>query len=384
NRVGPLSPLNSALVVDSRSQQLLQNQTLGRTRNLAAFGMFEMPLDPRSRARLELRVARDFQRLQPRYANFLPATVAYPPALNFTEVTPRFSIDHRLGDAWYGYASIARGARSGGINTQPALDAGEQGFDPEYNWTSEISLRYRGETVIQAWQATVYRIDWHNTQILGVATTPGISTLVTRNTAGLTTHGVETRLQLRMGSVWSSVIAFSWTDPRFNSGSDDPGSRVFCGLAVQPPASTFCAYGPPRTDSNGSLQRVPYLDGNQGARTPHISWNLALRARPVTLADNWQLGGEAAFGWQGNVYERPINGAYYGARGLLSTRISLGRGAWRAELWGTNLTNDRYVRAAASRGGPFYPSLPRPIDLLSSEGRRIGLSLEWQLQAEPR
>ncbi|MEP7312661.1 MAG: TonB-dependent receptor plug domain-containing protein [Pseudomonadota bacterium] len=380
HRVGPLSPLNSALTDDSREQQLLQSETLGRKRNLAAFGMFEVPLVQASRARVELRVARDIQRLENIYANFLPSTDPDLPTVAFTEITPRFSIDRRLGDAWYGYASIARGARSGGINTQPGLDAGEQGFEPEYNWTSELALRYRGAAFIQALEATVYRIDWRNTQIVGVATSPGISTLVVGNTAGLITHGVETRLQLKMGSVWSSVFAFSWADPRFKTGSDDAGSRVFCGLAAQPPTSTFCAYGPPRTDSNGSLQRVPYLDDNQAARTPRISWNLSLRARPVSVAGDWQLGGEAAFGWQGNVFERPIDGAYYGARGLLSARVALGRGAWRAELWGSNLTNDSYVRAAASRGGPFYPSLPRPLDLLASEGRRIGLVLEWRLR----
>jgi iron complex outermembrane receptor protein len=296
-------------------------------------------------------------------------------------VLPRFSVDLQASGSWYGYASLARGARSGGINTLAGLDEEERTFHPEYNWTSELGLRFQGHAAIQAWQATVYRIDWRNTQIIGVATTPGVSSLITRNTAGVTTHGLETQLQIRIGRAWTGRAAFSWTQPRFVSGSDDAGSRAFCGLTGQPPSSTFCEFGAPRSTSNGNIQLVPYLDGNLLSRVPRRSLTLGLQSKAWALAQGWQLNVGGQFAWQDSVYERPINGARYGGRRLLGLRAGLERQAWRLELWGTNLTDERYVRVASGRGGAFYPSLPRPIDLLYGEGRRIGLTVTRDLSA---
>jgi iron complex outermembrane receptor protein len=379
NRVGSLSLLNSALVEDSRLQQISQSESRNRSDVLAAFGALDLPLTARSRVRLELRAEREELRIRSLRANFQPDSTPAPAPLQFTELLPRISIDLRPGEPWYVYASVARGARSGGINVLPGLNEDERGFEPEYNWTSELGLRFRGSGWIQDFRSTLYRIDWKNTQILGVSATPGVNNLITGNTAGLTTHGVETELLLRMGSLWTGRFAFSWTDPRFDTGSDDAGSRVFCGLTVQPPGSSFCPFGPPRSDSNGSVRLVPYLDDNLAARTPRRSLNIGLQFRPRLAVLGWQASVEGDFAWQDDVFERPIDGAYYGSRGLLSARGILEKGDWRVEIWGTNLLNDSFVRAAASRGGAFYPSLPRPLDLLLGEGRRIGLSLGLDL-----
>jgi iron complex outermembrane receptor protein len=293
---------------------------------------------------------------------------------------PRLSVELQPSESWYGYVSLARGARSGGINALSSLSEEERGYDPEYNWTSELGIRYRGTGLVSSLQSTIYRIDWTNTQITGVAATPGVSTLITRNTAGITTHGIETQLTLRLGRHFNGSASFSWTDPRFDVGSDDAGSRAFCGLTVAPPSSTFCTFGPSRENDDGNPLLVPYLDDNRGARAPSRMFNIGLQASPRTIAGNWQLGAEANFGYQDSVYERPINGAMYGSRTLLAARAFLERGNWNIALWGTNLTDDSFARVASSRGGAFYPSLPRPIDLLYNEGRRVGLTVGVNFQ----
>jgi outer membrane receptor protein involved in Fe transport len=124
---------------------------------------------------------------------------------------------------------------------------------------------------------------------------------------------------------------------------------------------------------------VPYLDDNLAARTPQTSWAVSLAALPRTIAGQWQFSGDLSFAYQDGVFERPVNAARYGARGLLGAHLVLQRGDWRAELWGTNLTDDLYIRAASSRGGAFYPSLPRPLDFLYGDGRRVGLTVSLEL-----
>jgi hypothetical protein len=52
-------------------------------------------------------------------------------------------------------------------------------------------------------------------------------------------------------------------------------------------------------------------------------------------------------------------------------------GSWSLEFWGTNLTAADYVRASFSRLPVFYPTQPRPLDLIHADGRRFGLTLRW-------
>ena len=383
NRVGPLSLLNAALVQDSREQQVVQSKDVETRGSLAAFGMVDIALAAHWHTRIELRAARETQQLDSRYVNFAPNPAPDPAQSEFSVLTPRFTFDFRPDSNWYAYASLARGARSGGTNTTPGLIAEEQQYDPEYNWTTELGLRHQSDSFLETWQATIYQIDWHDTQILGVATSPGVNSLIIANTAGLTTRGLEAQVQLRFGSAWRGKLGFSHIDAQFDRGSDDAGSRVFCGLTKQPPSSDFCVFGPPRTPSNGAVALVPYLDGNLPSRAPRDSGVVSLEALPRNVAGEWRLGGDVSFAWQDNVFERPINGASYGARHLLGARMVLQRGGWRVELWGKNLTDDLYIRAASSRGQQFYPSLPRPLDLLYSEGRRIGLTVTMNLGAQP-
>jgi iron complex outermembrane receptor protein len=379
-RAGLQSPLNAALVEDSRREQLLRVETADRTRDLAAFGMVDVPVSSVSHARLELRAEKSRQLTDSRYAGFAPDTSPDPPAVSFREVTPRISVDLSPHEHWYGYVSLARGARSGGINTGAQLDADERRFDPEYNLTTEMSVRYSGRSWIQQAQVTAYHVDWRNAQIVGLATTPGVNYLITKNTAGIISRGFEAQLRMRAGSWLAASLAWSHSDARFMAGSDDPGSRVQCGLTALQPSSDLCAYGPPRTPNGSNIALVAYLDGNRTARNPLNSWNLSLELRPRQFAGNWIVSAQASLAMQGDVFEQPINGARFGARELLSARALLRNGAWQLGIWGSNLTDERYIRTDASRGGNFYPTFPRPLDLLYGERRRLGVSVSLDVR----
>ena len=75
------------------------------------------------------------------------------------------------------------------------------------------------------------------------------------------------------------------------------------------------------------------------------------------------------------MFERSIDGARFGARTLFNARAGLGYGNWLLECWALNLSNERYVRSSASRAPVFFPTTPRPLDLISGDGRRFGVTL---------
>jgi len=106
-------------------------------------------------------------------------------AQEFEDVTPRVSIRYAPSARWTSYVSAAKGSQSGGINGIPGLLPVEQTFEPEYNWTSELGALYTAPSKRASARITVYRVDWRNAQIMGVATTPGINSLITTNTAGI-------------------------------------------------------------------------------------------------------------------------------------------------------------------------------------------------------
>jgi outer membrane receptor protein involved in Fe transport len=91
----------------------------------------------------------------------------------------------------------------------------------------------------------------------------------------------------------------------------------------------------------------------------------------------WQLSLRTDLSHQDDMYENQIEGLRFGERTLLDARLSAARGAWAVELWGSNLTDDRYIRSAYERFPSIFPTSPRPIDFICGDGRRFGITVRY-------
>jgi iron complex outermembrane receptor protein len=380
-RLGPISLLNRALVADPDAVQRVQSQDVTDRRNLAIYGSVEASLAPWATARVEVRASRDRERLDARVAGFVPGVGRALPVVRFDSVTPRVELAIVPAAQWNAWTSAAKGARSGGVNPVPGLDPGEQGYAPESNWTYEVGARWRSQGRRAAIDGVAYYVDWEDTQTLGLATTPGIRNLITRNTAGITTRGLEVSGRFEPVDSVRLSLAYALADPRFRAGSDDAGARAFCGITATNTRSTFCTAGPSRVGGDAGIV-VPYLDGNVPGRAVRRSWAAAIDATLATSPSGWRLELGADAGMQDDAFERGIDGLRYGRRTLVDARATLSRGPWSLSLWGRNLTDERYVRAAASRAAVYYPTSPRPIDLLQGDRRRVGISILYEPTAE--
>jgi iron complex outermembrane recepter protein len=368
--VGPQSLVNLGLVTDPNAQQVTRALDLEHRRALAIFGALDYAFSARLRGRLEARVTHERRELDNRVSNFTAGFGTAIAPVDFRDLTPRFSLQYGFSPSWSGYASAAKGSQSGGINAIPGLLPGEQSYEPEFNWTYEVAARYRPQGGTFGFDATVYRIEWADAQLLGFGTTPNVSNLITLNTAGIDTSGFELSWYAQHTPVFRTEVDLAWVDPQFKTGSDDPGSRRFCGLSGGNTTSTFCIIGPSRS---GNSVLVPYIDGNVPARVPRRAWHAALSIAPSAAAGRLLLRLEAS--GQDDVFDRAINGARFGRRALFDARLSYDFGAWQVALWGRNLDDANYVRALSSRGQVFFSTMPRPLDALFGQGRRIGLSV---------
>jgi outer membrane receptor protein involved in Fe transport len=347
---------------------VIQSSTASTVRSFALFAALDYRFGSRWAMRAEGRVSREY----------LDVAGSPNSPQKFTDTTPRLSLQYQPDAGSMFYVSAAKGSRSGGINTALGLAPHEQTYEPEYNWTYELGARFERSR----WRAdaTAFYIDWHNTQLLGFPDTAGINTLITRNTAGVRTEGIELQFDAELHDRLTLTAAYSHADPRFASGSDDPGSAGFCGLRTGSTSSSFCEVGPPRSGSGPTGAYVPYIDGNRLPRAPadQAALNLTADLTPASVND-WRLRAAVDASYQSAVYDRAINGAHFGERSLLSARISWTRGPWVLQLWGTNLTDELYARGVGSRGPAFYPVSPRPLDLVYGDGRRIGLTVRYTL-----
>ena len=372
-RVGAPAAITSAVVDDPNAGQVAQIDEVQERRTIALFATADYRLAERVRLRGEVRSTWERLVLDSRRANFAASFGTSIGARTFHDITPRIGVDWRPADGWLAFASYARGSRSGGINIFPSLLPQEQTFEPETNWTAEIGVKYFGSGVVRSARLTAYDIDWRNTQILGLSTTPGVSAQIQRNTRGIHTQGFELGAEL-VPAPWLELdFAYSYTRPRFKPGSEDSGGSPFCGLALGVTTSSFCTIRPSLINPG---QLVPDIAGNTPARAARSSWTAGVTVSPqLTALPGLRL--HADISHQGNVFDRQINGLYYGARTLLGARLSVPLGPCSVELWGTNLGNARYVGFAAGRPPAFYLGIPRPTDLILGERRRIGLTVRF-------
>jgi iron complex outermembrane recepter protein len=375
--VGPLSLANRSLVADPNAAQVDRLRVENRQRSFAVFGTLDHHASDRVRLRAELRATRERTELDSQVVNFQPSFGTAIAPHWFNDVTGRLSVEYRMSANTRGYVSAAKGSRPGGINATPNLPPAEQVYQPEYNWTSELGLRHRGDGLLRALDLTAYYIDWRDTQINGLPSQPGLTNLIVLNTVGLSTRGVELTAELAPADWLRAQLAWSLADPRFRAGSDDYGSGAFCGLSAQNATSSFCIVGPPR-DANPNLPGVvPWLDGNAPGRAPRVTWHAALIADPPWKVADWRGWARVDVNHQDDVYERQINGAKFGQRTLVDARIGVTHDNWSVELWGMNLADTSYVRASFARFPIFYPTMPRPIDNIYADGRRLGLTVRW-------
>jgi len=372
-RVGPPAAINAAVTYDPDAMQIMQNDTVDHRRTIALFASADVNLTRRLRLRGEARANWERLAVDSRLANFLVSFGSALGAKTFGSVTPRISLDYRPAQGWLVFASYARGARSGGINPIPHLLPEEQTFRPESNWTAEFGAKYSGDGLVRSAQFTVYDIDWRNTQILGLSATSGVNALIVRNTKGIRTRGVEMSTEVAPLDWLELNFAYSYTNPRFKRGSEDPGSNAYCGLTTGITASSFCTIRP---SSINPGQLVADISGNLPARVAKTSWVAGVTiAPPTNFVVDIKLHLDLSH--EGNKFDRQIDGLYYGAHTLLGTRISVPFAFGELELWGTNLCNTRYVRVAVGRPPAFYLGIPRPTDLILGEGRRIGLTIRY-------
>lgn len=260
------------------------------------------------------------------------------------------SASYRFSDAVLGYASAARGAKSGGINPSvPAADMGVQSlyFRPE--WTDDAELGVKS-TVLDGrltFDANLFWAHVRNYQApLLLQPVGGNSFQQTLSNIGdVRTQGVETEMQGNFGGLQVRLTA-SLNDAIYLSYHDAPCAAEELAPNLAPG------------------QRMCDLTGRPLNGAPRWSVNPGFAyGGPTASGPEWRA--QADFAWRSTFYGSADDSrfAQVPSYGLLNLRWSLksaGTAPWTFSLWGSNVCNKRYVIGGLSASGPLYAYIATP------------------------
>lgn len=256
-------------------------------------------------------------------ANGTP-TDTYNSKLNFTQLTPKFTLEYLSVNNQLVYASVTRGYKTGGFNSIFIQDD-ERTYDPEYNWNYEVGAKTSlFNHVLQA-ELTLFYVDWRHQQI--TQTIAGVGN-ITRNAGHSDSKGLELAITFRPIRPLVFHLNYGYTYARF---LDYKRSETidYTGLMLPlVPRHTLSL--------NGSYTLLP----------------------ENSIIDRMVFG--AGVNGIGKIYWNEDNAVSQPFYALLNAKISASIGNVTWEVWGKNLTNTDYL-TYYFKSGASYGQTGRPI-----------------------
>ncbi|GAB5458429.1 MAG: TonB-dependent receptor [Henriciella sp.] len=278
--------------------------------------------------------------------------------------TPRFTVDYELTDDNLLYGTIAKGVKSGGINSSAVvLEDSEIFFDDDENITYEIGSK----NVFLDGQATLnvaaFYIDWDNLQSSISPINAGFTTgAITTNIGSAVSQGLEIDGSWNVTDSFSLNAGLAVIDATYDDGTTSARTGSICDGVV---CETV-------TDVTSDAFGDAIIGGNELPRSPDLQWNIGAQY-DGQLANGWDYFIRGDVAGQGEQYVEEVNLATLPERTLANLRGGISFKNVSAEVWVTNLFDEEYVSNA------FFINSAFQTDYVPTYGpaQRWGVSLKY-------
>lgn len=284
---------------------------------------------------------------------------------SFSYWTPRFTANYELAPELVTYASVAKGAKTGGFNTS-AFGVNEDlfGYGLETNWTYELGLKGRLFDNALRFNADVYYIDW--TAIQGQRGVEGTALSVVSNLGDARVYGIEADMTYYITPDFSISAAGSLSDPKYRDGFVDGDLSAACGNY---PGSLVTEVG--CTDLVG---------GTQIARTAkyQYSFSAAYTVPEIMAGVDWYV--RADYSYTSKKYTTGGELQSQGDIKLANARTGIVTGPVEVSLWVKNIFNYDYadrVTIAPSTSDGSRTSGVTYLRYYPAERRTFGLRVDY-------
>lgn len=252
---------------------------------------------------------------------------------SFTEILPKVSVQYRFGDMARNsvYASVAKGYKAGGFNTQMFSEVLQTelmarmnvfpdhrytveeivAYKPEKSWNYEIGAHYESRHGHLRADAAIFYIDCTDQQ-LTVFPKGSITGRMMTNAGHTRSYGAELSLATSCRG-WDITASYGYTNARFVEYLYDETKGI---------------------DYKGNY--IPYSP--QHTLAAAVSYSININRKWL---ENIVLRVDTS--GAGKIYWNEANTLYQSFYALLGTSIRLEHKNYSIDIWGRNLTNTRYA-----------------------------------------
>lgn len=346
NGSGPLTWTAGVYYFDSKISDILQvaAQPVGQpnaepepflqrgghlaTEGWALYGSVGYDITDRLNAQLELRYNNEKQKFDGRGTD-----AAAVGKQDYEYVTPRFIVNYDVNDDVMAYASVARGYKTGGFNSN-AYGTNAFMYGAETNWSYELGLKSSlFDRKLQLNVAAFY-IDWKDLQ--SQANIASTTLVVVQNNGGARSYGIEADATYYFSrDLWLRASG-TVLDPSYKNGVRDGDVAAPCGdIPGSLISKKGCSYE---------------VGGNQMARTSDFQMAISGGYTHRDLFEGVDGYLRADYSYQSSKYSTSLNLQKQGAIELVNVRAGLTFGGADVSVWVKNLFDSKYNARATVVG----------------------------------
>ncbi|MFN3592255.1 MAG: TonB-dependent receptor, partial [Thermaurantiacus sp.] len=241
---------------------------------------------------------------------------------NFEFVTPRVILDWRANDEVLLYASVARGAKTGGFNTNLAILDTQRTYGPEKSWNYEIGAKTDLFDRRLRFNLAGYYMDWEDQQVAcqnPLSLIPGTTTQRTYvcNVGQARIWGIEADFVARLADVFAITGSYTYTNARYRQFVDDSltANLIQAGL--------------PPIDFDG--KRLPYVPEHKFVLSPRLN---------VPLGGGWDGEARVDLVHQTRTFVRADNLQSFAPKTTVDLRLGAGNDRFQFQAFVDNLFDD--------------------------------------------
>ncbi len=256
-----------------------------------------------------------------------PATATgewFESSKDFTQVTPKFTLQYLTTENNLYYVSITRGYKPGGFNKSfSTID--QRSYDPEYSWNYEVGASINLFRDLLTISADLFYIDWRHMQI--TSTIAGVGNITT-NAGHTDSKGAELNIIARPLAGLQFTANYGYTYARFLSYEKSKTVSYTNNRLPMVPNHTLSL------DANYTINPTGWLD--------RIMFNVGLRGL-------------------GRIYWADDNLVSQDFYTTLNAKVAFTKGIVTWELWGKNLTDTNYMAYGFKSSSGNYAQAGKPL-----------------------
>ena len=260
------------------------------------------------------------------FTDFVPSATAesFESSKDFTQVTPKFTLQYLTTENNLYYVSVTRGYKPGGFNKSFSTKD-ERSYEPEYSWNYEVGTSLNLLDNLLTISADLFYIDWRHMQI--TSTIAGVGNITT-NVGHTDSKGAELSLIVRPISGLQFTANYGYTYARFLSYEKSETVSYTNNRLPMVPNHTLSL------DANYTVNPTGWLD--------RFMVNVGLRGL-------------------GRIYWAEDNVVSQNFYTTLNAKMAFTKGIVTWELWGKNLTDTNYMAYGFKSSTGNYAQAGKPL-----------------------